>query len=90
MFYRENGQFKTTYQADQQILPIRQDRLAMLAILVLAFVVVPALADDYFFLFAVHDDVRIGLPFYFLDQDRVLVSICTDGLMVDDMYTDFI
>ena len=49
MFYRENGQFKTTYQADQQILPIRQDRLAMLAILVLAFVVVPALADDYFF-----------------------------------------
>ena len=45
MFYRENGQFKTTYQADQQILPIRQDRLAMLAILVLAFVVVPALAE---------------------------------------------
>ena len=30
MFYRENGQFKTTYQADQQIFPIRQDRLTVL------------------------------------------------------------
>ena len=27
MLYRENGQFKTTYRADQQMLPIRQDRL---------------------------------------------------------------
>jgi hypothetical protein len=31
MFYRENGQFKTTYRADQQIFPIAQDRWAMLA-----------------------------------------------------------
>ena len=44
MFYRENGQFKTTYQADQQIFPIRQDRLAIGLILVLAFLVAPALA----------------------------------------------
>ena len=27
MFYRENGQFKTTYRADQQIFPITQDRV---------------------------------------------------------------
>ena len=33
MFYRENGQFKTTYRADQQIFPILQDRMAMLALL---------------------------------------------------------
>jgi hypothetical protein len=26
MFYRENGQFKTSYRADQQIFPIAQDR----------------------------------------------------------------
>ena len=26
MFYRESGQFKTTYQADQALLPIAQDR----------------------------------------------------------------
>ena len=49
MIYRENGQFKTSYRADQQILPIRQDRWAMLALLVLAFVVVPLTASDYMF-----------------------------------------
>ena len=49
MFYRENGQFKTTYRADQQILPIRQDRIAMAVLLVFAFAVVPVLASDYFF-----------------------------------------
>lgn len=49
MFYRENGQFKTTYRADQQIFPIAQDRLAILGLLVLAFVVVPSLASDYMF-----------------------------------------
>ena len=30
MFYRENGQFKTSYRADQQNFPIIQDRLAVL------------------------------------------------------------
>ena len=47
MFYRENGQFKTSYRADQQIFPIRQDRVFIFAVLVLAFVVVPYLASDY-------------------------------------------
>jgi hypothetical protein len=28
MLYRENGQFKTSYRADQQIFPIAQDRFA--------------------------------------------------------------
>jgi branched-chain amino acid transport system permease protein len=49
MFYRENGQFKTSYRADQQILPIRQDRIAVGLILVVAFLVVPMLASDYLF-----------------------------------------
>src|SRR5215217_9515937 len=49
MIYRENGQFKTSYRADQQIFPIAQDRLAILLILVIAFVVVPGLASDYMF-----------------------------------------
>ncbi len=49
MFYRENGQFKTTYRADQQILPIAQDRLAMLVLLLVAFVAVPLGASDYLF-----------------------------------------
>lgn len=47
MFYRENGQFKTSYSADQQIFPIAQDRWAMLAVLLLAFVLVPLGANDY-------------------------------------------
>ena len=29
MFYREAGQFKTSYVADGQIFPIRQDRIAI-------------------------------------------------------------
>ena len=49
MFYRENGQFKTSYRADQQILPIRQDRIAMGLILLIAFVAVPMFASDYLF-----------------------------------------
>ena len=49
MFYRENGQFKTHYSADQQIFPIRQDRVVILALLAFAFVVVPFVASEYVF-----------------------------------------
>jgi len=47
MLYRENGQFKTSYRADQQIFPIVQDRVALGALLVVAFVAVPLVADEY-------------------------------------------
>lgn len=47
MFYRENGQFRTSYQADQQIFPILQDRIAIALLLAVAFVAVPLLASDY-------------------------------------------
>jgi branched-chain amino acid transport system permease protein len=49
MLYRENGQFKTTYRADQQIFPIAQDRFFIFAVLALAFIVVPMTASDYLF-----------------------------------------
>ncbi len=49
MFYRENGQFKTSYPADQQVFPILQDRVAIGLLLALAFVAVPLLASDYLF-----------------------------------------
>jgi branched-chain amino acid transport system permease protein len=49
MFYRENGQFKTSYRADSQIFPIAQDRVAIGLLLVAAFVLVPWLASDYLF-----------------------------------------
>jgi len=49
MFYRENGQFKTSYRADQQIFPILQDRVAIGLLLAFAFIAVPLLASDYLF-----------------------------------------
>ena len=47
MFYREAGQFKTTYQSDGQVFPIRQDRVAMLALLAAALLIVPMFASPY-------------------------------------------
>ncbi len=47
MIYRENGQFKTNYKADQQIFPILQDRWVILALLLFAFIAVPFLASEY-------------------------------------------
>ncbi|AZP11764.1 branched-chain amino acid ABC transporter permease [Undibacterium parvum] len=49
MFYREAGQFKSSYAEDNQIFPIRQDRIAMAALLALAFLVVPLIATPYTF-----------------------------------------
>src|SRR6478609_3768069 len=49
MLYREAGQFKSSYAADSAILPIRQDRVGLALILVVAFVVVPLTASPYLF-----------------------------------------
>lgn len=47
MFYRESGEFKTTYVDDQQIFPIRFDRYALIAVLAFAYLVVPFFINDY-------------------------------------------
>jgi branched-chain amino acid transport system permease protein len=44
MLYREAGQFKTSYVADQAIFPILQDRIFIGLILAVAFLGIPALA----------------------------------------------
>ena len=49
MFYRENGQFKSSYREDQQILGIRQDRWFIFGLIAFAMVAVPFLASDYMF-----------------------------------------
>jgi branched-chain amino acid transport system permease protein len=49
MFYRENGQFRTTYRADAQIFPILQDRAAILLLLAFAYLAVPLFASEYLF-----------------------------------------
>jgi branched-chain amino acid transport system permease protein len=68
MFYRENGQFKTSYAADQQIFAIAQDRWAILALIAFAFVGVPLLADEYLFR-------AIFIPFLILSLAAVGVNI---------------
>jgi len=47
MIYRENGQFKTSYGADQQIFPILQDRVLVWLIVGFAVAAVPLFASDY-------------------------------------------
>jgi branched-chain amino acid transport system permease protein len=48
VFYREAGQFKVTYSADMAIFPIAQDRIAVLAIVAGAFLLMPFVATEYF------------------------------------------
>ncbi|MBU3739450.1 MAG: branched-chain amino acid ABC transporter permease, partial [Rhodoferax sp.] len=73
MFYRENGQFKTSYRADQQIFPITQDRLGVLLIIAFAAIGVPLLADEYLYR-------AILIPFLILSLAalgvNVLVGYC--------------
>ena len=49
MLYRENGQFKTSYSADQQVFAITQDRVGIWLLLAFEVVGVPLLADEYTF-----------------------------------------
>jgi branched-chain amino acid transport system permease protein len=50
MIYREVGQFKTSYAADQAIFPIRQDRWLALLALAAAYLVIPAVGSEYWLL----------------------------------------
>ncbi len=47
MFYRQAGDFKTTYRGDIQTFPLRQDRIAYYLMLAFAFLVVPFVINDY-------------------------------------------
>src|SRR5450830_303604 len=47
MFYREAGQFKTTYAEDNQIFPIKQDRIGIALLFVCAFIIAPLVAPSY-------------------------------------------
>jgi branched-chain amino acid transport system permease protein len=70
MFYREAGQFKTTYLADSAIFPIRQDRIGMAVILAVAFVVVPFTASPYIF-------SAILIPFLILSLAAIGLNLLT-------------
>ena len=68
MLYRENGQFKSSYREDQQLFPIRQDRIGIRLIIAAACVLVPMLASDYVY-------QAILIPF-------VILSLAAIGLNV--------
>jgi branched-chain amino acid transport system permease protein len=92
VLYRENGQFKTTYQADQQIFPIAQDKLLIMVLLVFAFVAVPFLASEYLFR-------AVLIPFLILSLAalglNILVGYCgqislgTGGFMAVGAYAAY-
>jgi branched-chain amino acid transport system permease protein len=70
MIYREAGQLRASYAEDQRIFPIRQDRYAIAALLVLAFGVIPALANDYWL-------SGILIPFLILSLAALGLNILT-------------
>jgi len=47
MFYREAGDFKTSYEQDNQTFPIKFDRYRYYVVLAIAFLVVPFVINDY-------------------------------------------
>jgi len=70
MFYREAGQFKTSYQTDAAIFPIRQDRIAIALIVVVAFIVIPLQATPYMI-------TGILIPFLILSLAALGLNILT-------------
>ena len=70
MIYREAGQYKTTYLNDSQIFPIAQDRIAVAALVVVAFVAVPLFATPYVF-------SAILIPFLILALATLGLNILT-------------
>ncbi|WP_333873478.1 branched-chain amino acid ABC transporter permease [Methylobacter sp.] len=49
MFYRESGQFSTSYRSDYRIFRLYQERWMFLLGLMFAFLVVPFIGNDYWF-----------------------------------------
>ena len=47
MIYREAGDFKTSYVADNQTFPIAFDRWSYFLTLTVAFLVIPFVINDY-------------------------------------------
>src|ERR1700693_117556 len=70
MLYREAGQFKTSYQADAAVFPIRQDRFAIALIVAVAFIVIPLGATPYVL-------TGILIPFLILSLAALGLNILT-------------
>ncbi|MDT8342894.1 MAG: branched-chain amino acid ABC transporter permease [Thermohalobaculum sp.] len=89
MFYREAGEFKTSYQADQATFPIAFDRWRYYAVVAIAFLVVPFLINPYW-------EQAIFLPFLVFGMAalglNILIGYCgqvslgTGGFMAVGAY----
>lgn len=89
MFYREAGDFKTSYVEDGQTFPIRFDRHRYYAVMAVAFAVIPFVINDYWanailLPFLIYSIAAIGL--------NILVGYCgqvslgTGGFMAVGAY----
>jgi branched-chain amino acid transport system permease protein len=73
MFYREAGDFKTSYVDDNQTFPIKFDRYRYYAVLFVAFAIIPFVINDYwvnavFMPFLIYSIAAIGL--------NILIGYC--------------
>ena len=92
MIYREAGQFKTTYAADQAVFPILQDRVFVGAVALAAFVAVPLVASEYWLQavlipFLIYALAAIGLNL--LTGYAGQLSLGTGGFMAVGAYAAF-
>jgi branched-chain amino acid transport system permease protein len=76
VFYREAGQYKTSYSADMAVFPIWQDRIGIAVILALAFIGVPLIGNDFFI-------TTVMIPF-------LVFSLAAIGLNILTGYTGLI
>src|SRR3990167_3130466 len=92
MIYRETGQFKSDYVADQAIFPIAQDRIFVLAVVAIGFIAVPLVANEYWLQavlipFLVYALAALGLNL--LTGYAGQVSLGTGGFMAVGAYSAF-
>jgi branched-chain amino acid transport system permease protein len=89
MFYREAGDFKTSYQDDNQTFPIKFDRYRYYFVLFVAFAIIPFMINDYwvnavFLPFLIYAIAAIGLNI--LTGYCGQVSLGTGGFMAVGAY----
>ncbi|MCK8463502.1 branched-chain amino acid ABC transporter permease [Aliiroseovarius sp. S1339] len=92
MFYREAGDFKTSYRDDSQTFPIRLDRMGYYILMFVAFLVVPFFINDYwvnavFAPFLIYAIAALGLNI--LTGYAGQVSLGTGGFMAVGAYASY-
>ena len=92
MFYREAGDFKTSYADDNQTFPIKFDRYRYYLVLAVAYLVIPFIINDYwanalFVPFLIYSIAAIGLNI--LVGYGGQVSLGTGGFMAVGAYAAY-